>query len=252
MNYLSETQHRPYAPPSHPWIMRQTWRNFIFAHWPVSPASLRPLVPSCLDIDMFNGHAWVGIYTFCTKALYLRGIPFSIFSPFYGINLRTYVRYQNKPGVYFIQLYSTHRTALRIARAWYHLNYHPAHISYNEKGGTRIYQGALQPSERKKKTVYSIQFNANQGNIYYPQRGTLDYFLTERYRLYSKDSKGQLYCGEIHHPAWPLQKVNDVIINHSLLTSSNLKVMNDNPVFHYSRGFDVLIWNIKKLDMTSI
>lgn len=246
MNNMGYTGHRPYVLPSRPWIMRQVWQNFIFVHWPVSMESIRALVPSCLEIDTFDRQAWIGIYTFRTQGLYLRGFPsLSLFSPFYGINLRTYVTYKGKPGVYFIHLNSTHWTALRIARAWYRLNYFHAKIRFSNDGEYLVYDGIIQ-SHKGTSSTYHIRFSP-ESMVYYPQREKLDYFLTERYCLYSVDSKDHLYCAEIHHSPWPLQKANAEILNNSLTKFYNLQLTNQKPVFHFSKGVDVLIWNINRL-----
>lgn len=102
-------------------------------------------------------------------------------------NLRTYVTYKGKPGVYFIHLNSTHWTALQIARAWYRLNYFHAKIRFSNEGEFLVYDGILQNHTGISET-YHIRFSP-ESMVYYPQKETLDYFLTERYCLYSVDSK---------------------------------------------------------------
>lgn len=50
------------------WIMRQTWNDVLFAHWPVDPSILRDKVPSVLELDTYNGMAWIQ-----RAALYVNG-----------------------------------------------------------------------------------------------------------------------------------------------------------------------------------
>jgi uncharacterized protein YqjF (DUF2071 family) len=45
-------------------IMHQTWGKLLFAHWPVSEAALRPLIPARLQIDTFESQAWIGVVPF--------------------------------------------------------------------------------------------------------------------------------------------------------------------------------------------
>ena len=45
-------------------LMRQWWGKLLFMHWPVAPASLRPLLPQQLSIDTYEGQAWVGVVPF--------------------------------------------------------------------------------------------------------------------------------------------------------------------------------------------
>src|SRR5437588_6266232 len=74
------------------WIMRQTWHNLLFAHWPVAPEVLRPLIPSGLTIDTYGGQAWVGVIAFRVSGIGLRGFPaLPPFNAFAEINVRTYV-----------------------------------------------------------------------------------------------------------------------------------------------------------------
>lgn len=61
---LAQTAHRPWPPPRRPWAMRMTWRNLLFAHWPVDPRSLRPFIPAPLAIEEHGGTAWVGVIPF--------------------------------------------------------------------------------------------------------------------------------------------------------------------------------------------
>ncbi|NJN83911.1 MAG: DUF2071 domain-containing protein, partial [Caldilineaceae bacterium] len=59
-----ETAHRPWPLPSAPWVMAQTWRDLLFAHWPVQRSQLRALIPPQLEIDTFDQTAWVGVVPF--------------------------------------------------------------------------------------------------------------------------------------------------------------------------------------------
>ena len=74
----------------------------LFAHWSVATEALRPLVPSSLEIDTFNGEAWVGVLPFYMSNVRPRGIPpLPGISAFHELNVRTYVRRNGRPGVWF-------------------------------------------------------------------------------------------------------------------------------------------------------
>lgn len=66
---LARLDHRPWPVPSGPWVLRQRWRNLLFAHWPVATARLRHLVPAGLAIEEFGGTSWVGIVPFRIEGL---------------------------------------------------------------------------------------------------------------------------------------------------------------------------------------
>ena len=72
---LRETDHRPWPLPAHPWVMGQTWHDLLFAHWPLAPHVLAPLIPRPLELDQRNGKAWLAITPFRIAGLRPRGAP---------------------------------------------------------------------------------------------------------------------------------------------------------------------------------
>ena len=105
---LTEIAHRPWPIPPGPWIMAQSWHNLLFAHWPIDAArlrTLRPLIPAALEIDTFDGEAWIGVVPFRMSGVRLRGTPaLPTLSAFPELNVRTYVKRDGKPGVWFFSL----------------------------------------------------------------------------------------------------------------------------------------------------
>ena len=127
---LRATEHRPYPLPNTPWAMTQTWSDLLFAHWPVSPTSLRELVPNSLEIDVCEGTAWIGVVPFRMTNVFPRGllaVPY--LSHFLELNVRTYVTFQGKQGVYFFSLDASNLLAVLIARKTYSLPYFHAAMS---------------------------------------------------------------------------------------------------------------------------
>ena len=138
---LNDTAHRPWPLPPGPWIMAQSWHDLLFAHWPVSVDGLRPLIPSQLEIDTFEGQAWIAVVPFRMSGVRLRGIPaFPWLSAFPELNVRTYVSVRGKPGVWFFSLDAANPIAVSVARYWFHLPYFRARMSCLERGNTIYYQ----------------------------------------------------------------------------------------------------------------
>src|SRR5205823_6175894 len=103
MNPLNYVDHRSWALPAGRWTMTQTWHDLLFAHWPLPPDALRSLVPPELEIDTFDGNAWLGIIPFRLSGVRLRGWPeVPLVANFPEINVRTYVTHGGKPGVFFL------------------------------------------------------------------------------------------------------------------------------------------------------
>ena len=73
-------------------------------------------------------------------------------------------------------------------------------------------------------------------------RGSLDYFLAERYCLYTTDEQGALLRGEIQHPAWPLQSARATISRNSMTLPWGIKLPPTPPILHFAQVQQVLIW----------
>ena len=130
---LDRTTHRPWPLPRGPWIMAQSWHDLLFAHWPIDPALMRalmrPYIPAALQIDTFDGQAWIAVVPFRMSGVRLRATPaLPWLSAFPELNVRTYVVADRKPGVWFFSLDARNPVAVAIARAWFHLPYFRARM----------------------------------------------------------------------------------------------------------------------------
>ena len=134
-------------------VMRQKWRDILFLHWAFSPQEIRSLVPPQLELDLFEGNAYVGLVPFTMTGVRPVGLPpLWGLSSFHETNLRTYVRFDgHDPGVWFFNLEAANSLAVRIARALFHLPYHRARMLLareqpeNESSSSRsaiVYAGA--------------------------------------------------------------------------------------------------------------
>lgn len=248
MNILNDIAHRSWPLPSANWIMKQSWRNLLFIHWPIQPELLRPYIPPSLQLDIFNGSAWLSVVVFDMIGIYPRGCSSVSLTPkFSEVNVRTYVQYEGKPGVYFLSLDVGDWASLHIAKKWYRLPYYHAVTSIRKIGQTFHYE-----SIRKGKSTTSITSKGTYtpvSDVFFSRKETLEHWLTERYCLYSTDQKANLYCGEIHHRPWPLQQTEIEITSHTLFHPYHIDVKDVQPVYHFSKGIDTLFWNIKKIPL---
>jgi uncharacterized protein len=223
---LEELGHRPWPVPSSPWRMGQTWFRLLFAHWPVPAEALRHLVPEPLELEEWDGSAWIGVTPFRVTGLRLRGLPpFPIFSSFYELNCRTYVRVGARPGIWFFSLDASSRPAVEAARRFYKLPYHYA----------RIRASSERFDLRRGEEVSFLSSYRGLGGAAPAKPGTLEYFLVERYCLYSDD--GRLRA-DIHHPPWPLEPAEATVQQHGLAPVR----LRGEPLLHYADRQDVVIW----------
>lgn len=121
---IKNTSHRPFPLPEGPWMMTQTWNHVLFAHWAVDPEAIRGQIPAALELETFNGKAWIGILPFLLTNMRPRFLPpFPFISRFPELNVRTYVAYKGVPGIYFFSLDAASRLAVAGARSMFHLPY---------------------------------------------------------------------------------------------------------------------------------
>jgi uncharacterized protein YqjF (DUF2071 family) len=243
-----EHPNRPWPVPSRPWAMRMDWRELLFMHWPVPAKALRPHVPDTLEIETFDGSAWLGVVPFRMTNVRPRFVPaVPGLSAFPELNVRTYVvpaGTEDKPGVWFFSLDATNPLAVRAARWSYYLPYFDARISCAANGGTntptvhyssrRTHQGAP-PAE------LDMEYRP-VGKVFHAEPGTRDYFLTERYCLYSADREGVLYRCEVGHPPWPLQPAEAKVRRNTMTRQLGFDVPDTEPLLHYADFQPTIAW----------
>jgi uncharacterized protein YqjF (DUF2071 family) len=174
--------------------MTQSWHDLLFAHWRVDVSELRRAVPAAFDLDLFDDEAWVGIVPFHMTNVGLRATPSMLWlSAFPELNVRTYVRVADRPGVYFFSLDAARRLAVAAARALLNLPYFTADMKLERRGDAVDYSTARRSREH-------VAFKATYEPIstpFVPSVGSIEYFLTERCCLYHHNRQGHPYRLEI-------------------------------------------------------
>ena len=189
-----------------PWVMSMKWHDLAFLHWPVRPETLAPLLPPGLELDTFQGSAYLGLVPFRMSGVRLRGTPaLPRLSAFPEMNIRTYVRCGVWSGVWFFSLDATQRLAVEVARRAFFLPYFRATMSCHWDQGWCYYANRRVSALG----VEEPHFKARYRPIGEPATalpGTLAHWLTERYCLFSYSPRGQLYRGDVMHDPWQLQQ----------------------------------------------
>lgn len=236
---VESTAHRPWPMPDAPWLMTQSWNTLLFAHWRVDPSHVRHAIPAAFDLDLFDGEAWLGIVPFYMTNVGIRSTPgLPWVSAFPELNVRTYVRVADRPGVYFFSLDAGRRLAVAAARALLNLPYYTAAMSVEHRGDGVHYQSARRSREPAEfRATYepaSVPFVASAGSI--------EHFLTERYCLYHHNRRGHPYRLEIHHRPWSLQIARAAITMNTMATASHLTINGPPVLLHFARRQDVVAW----------
>ncbi len=244
---LGETSHRPYPVPEGSWALSMSWHDVLFMHWPAPEGWLRSLIPPSLELDSFDGSAWLGVVPFTMSGVrprFLPGVPW--LSNFPEINLRTYVTRNGKPGVWFFSLDAHNPVAVLLARATFSLPYFDARMSSRSSGDGIDYK-----SVRTHKGAAPTRFVGryrSTGGRFDSGPGTLENFLTERYCLYSADGKGRVRRGEIHHEMWPLEGAEVEVEEMEMTGQIGVTLPRTEPVIHLARRLDVVAWTPRRID----
>lgn len=195
--------------------MHQKWRDLLFLHFSCQAAELQKLLPVGMTVDTFEGEAWVGLVPFRMEGIRRPGLPaLPWLSKFPETNVRTYVHRNGKePGVWFFSLDAARWLACRYARLIFRLPYYHAFMNVHRSGDTCRYRSVRRDAPRPANLTGVA---TDEGPLRTAVPGTLEFFLIERYLLYSC-RKGHLFTGRVHHPPYPLQNATNVMMEESLL-----------------------------------
>lgn len=226
-------------------LMHQTWGTLLFMHWRIDEKLLRPLIPEALEIDKFDGTAWIAVTPFTMWDIrafppFLPPVPG--LSSMHELNVRTYVHYDSVPGVWFFSLDCNSGAAVLAARNLFLLPYFHADIEIAERDKAIEYE-----LDRTEDPAGSFRGSWTVGEtLPYSHPGSLAFFLTERYCLYTED-EGQIYRARIYHDPWPLKKASLNTFSSTMIESLDLPSPKDEPVLHYNEEISVEIWGLKKV-----
>ena len=229
--------------------MRPNWRELLFLHWDFAPATVQSLLPEGLQVDTFEGRAYVGLVPFRMEQVRPNWVPNlgrlgRFYDTFAELNVRTYVVKDGVLGVWFFSLDAASVLATIAARAWFQLPYFKARMSSHvgQGGATRYWSKRLWPAPLP--AICSATYRAN-GEVFHAQPGTLEDFLVERYVLYSR-RRGCLYRGRVHHAPYPLQRAELLHLRESCLQAAGFTRPQNAPHLVYSAGVDVEVWALEK------
>jgi uncharacterized protein YqjF (DUF2071 family) len=203
--------------------MIMIWERLAFVHWACEPADVQHTLPDGLEVDTFDGAAWIGLIPFVCR-IRLPGTPFVPWaSTFDEINLRTYVRGSDgNTGIWFFSLEAARLGAVLGARASWRIPYMWSQMRTSRPAGTagplqrvryessRRWPG-LPPSQAARSDVDL----ALGEEVLEDERTERDRFLTDRYRLYSPASRG-IATAVVEHKPWPLRRARIVRLEETL------------------------------------
>ena len=222
--------------------MYQSWGKLLFMHWPIPVEALRPLIPEPLAIDTYNGEAWIGVIPFTiwgARPIFVPPLPW--LSDFHEINVRTYVHLNGVPGVWFFSLDANSLVAVLAARTFFRLPYYNARISLEQQDDTIIYASSREGAETR--AEFSAEWTIG-ADLPQAEPDSLDFFLTERYCLYTAD-EDKIYRCRIFHQPWPLREARLSRYESSMIEADGLPAPGGEPVLHCGGTVDVEVWPLE-------
>lgn len=236
-------------------LLTVTGRDVLFAHWPVEPAVLEPMVPAPLDVDTFDDSAWVSALAHETPAI----TPGSLTLPegmqpgFPQLNFRTYVTRNGEPGVYFLSLDSGRRLPAMVGRRLFGLPFHHARMRLTRSGDAVTFRSHRDSGDGPP-AVFQARYGP-AGESYQASPGSLEAFCVEQFRYYLPapedrridavrrvaTSGGDMLVGTIDRKPWTLRPASATIRGNTLFEAVGLPEPATDPVVQYSPGFEMAV-----------
>ena len=221
-----------------------SWRDALFAHWPVGPDAVDAVLPAELTPATRAGEAWIGVVAFEMADIRPRGSP--VGRGFGEVNLRTYVEGPDGGhGVYFLSLDADDEAGVAVARSAYDLPYYRARIDVSRDGDAvtvrshRVHGGA-QPAN------LDVTYQPTGGAAAPADPGSLAASLVEHYVFYLPGGR----LGRIAHDPWRLRDAAVDLRRESLFAAAGLDRPDRDPVVHYSPGAEVRAGGVERTGAT--
>lgn len=217
-------------------VMVQQWQDLAYIHWRYPIEEVQALLPAGIEVDSFDGSAWVGLIPFSMRNIGLPRLPaVPYFGSFPEVNVRTYVRRNGVPGVWFFSLDVNRFLPALVARVSYFLPYCWGKAS-NKRTDTTLETEVRRTWPSRASTSIRVSIG---DPIESPD--DLSVFLSARWGLYSRGiGKGVRYA-PVDHETWPLWTATLESLNDTLLTAAGLSAPIGDPHVMFSPGVSVRI-----------
>jgi uncharacterized protein YqjF (DUF2071 family) len=212
----------------------------------VDPRALERLLPRGLEVDTFEGVAWIGLVPFTILPTRPAVLPLPVLPSFHEVNLRTYVRWRGAdPGVFFFSLDAASRLAVAGARSWYRLPYHFARMrmtiedTSETRGEFRIRYESNRLWPGPLPARCALRYGPVPGPLAPAALASREHFLVERYLLYTV-SRDRLRRARVAHAPYSLRPAAFDSLDETLSSAAGLPgPASGDRLAHYSPGVSV-------------
>lgn len=231
-----------------------TGRAVLFAHWPVDAERLRSHLPAALSLDTYDGAAWTSVLAFEVVEARPQALPAGLWpsTSFGAVNLRTYVRHDDRPGVYFLSLDAGTRVGAAALHSALGVPCYAAATEIDIERGSAGVESVGFRSRRTQPGQPAAAFAAEygpDGPAEAVEAGSLAEFCIDRRRWFTDAGQPSPYLsragpdlrvGEIDRAPWEVAPARATVETNSLGRPLGLDLAGD-PTVHYSPGFQSVV-----------
>ncbi len=192
------------------------WDRTVFIHYEAAPEVLQKCVP--FPLDLRDGRAFVSVVAFDIQRMRPRRggrLGEYLLKPIgnHGfLNVRTYVRHQGEPGIYFLAEWLSNRLAVHLGPRTFGLPYRFGHLHYEHGQDNRTLRCRV--LAKRGELWYSGSWPTDQPSLC--AAGSLTEFLLERYTAFTERGSRRRYF-RVWHPAWRQSSVDLTVTGDDLL-----------------------------------
>lgn len=181
-------------------FLTATWSHLLNLSFAVPDALLLPHLPPELELDRYQGQAYVSLVAFDFLNTRVRGIKVPFHVNFPEVNLRFYVQHQGQRGVVFIREFVPKHCIALIA----HRVYNEPYLAFPmESQHTQAEDGSLALTHQIWKDKDELLLKARiSGPEQVPGPDTAAHFFKEHELGFGRDKKGETLCYRVEHPLW--------------------------------------------------
>lgn len=218
-------------------VMTQQWRDLAYLHWRYDPQEVAELLPPGLEVDTYDGSAWVGLVPFHMVNIAPRRLPaVPYFGTFPETNVRTYVVGPEGPGVWFNSLDINRLLPVLVARTAYRLPYMWGTMEINRSPGRISYRAQRRwPRSANTSSLVTVEIGDEIA-----QPTDLHHFLSARWGLYTMLGS-RLAHAKVDHEPWPLREASVVDLRDNFVQAAGYGPPHGEPHVLYSSGVSVRI-----------
>lgn len=185
------------------------WHNLILVNYSINPSLLKTYLPKHTELDFFNNECYISLIGFVFKDTKVLGIKFPYHVNFEEVNLRFYVKHNNKRGVVFIKEIVPKPLITTIANSLYKEHYETCKMKSDfQKSNTHSTQSYSWEVNNQWQSMH-VEFDNTPEDI---KENSLEEFITEHYYGYTKNGN-TTFEYEVQHPRWQHHQIKSHNLN---------------------------------------